>query len=86
MSPRGLVTVTTLGALAVEFGEPIFVKVDTEGYELEVLKGMSFRPRALSLEFHAEAIDLLADCLGLLDGYQYRLRIGNDYRLVNGVD
>lgn len=42
---------TTLDALAARHGAPHFVKVDVEGWEAEVLAGLSFAPRALSFEF-----------------------------------
>jgi FkbM family methyltransferase len=45
------VTMTTLDALIEEHGVPDFIKVDVEGYEHEVLQGLSqFVP--LSFEFH----------------------------------
>jgi FkbM family methyltransferase len=55
------VGVTTLDRLMQEFGYPSFIKVDVEGYELEVLKGLSKPPQALSYEFTPEYLD---DALG----------------------
>jgi len=55
--------VTTLDALLVEFGVPSFVKIDVEGFELDVLKGLSRPVRGLSLEFTPELIDQAASCL-----------------------
>ncbi|MFL1464335.1 FkbM family methyltransferase [Roseococcus sp. DSY-14] len=42
---------TTLDALAAAHGRPHFIKVDVEGWEAEVLAGLSSAPRALSFEF-----------------------------------
>ena len=57
------VEVTTLDALISKYGMPEFVKIDVEGYELQVLRGMSRTPRYLSFEFHADMIDNTAACL-----------------------
>lgn len=53
----------TLDRIRQEHGMPDFIKIDVEGYEVNVLRGMSFRPPALSFEFHAYAPELVRDCL-----------------------
>jgi len=51
LSSRYEVGVTTLDALIATYGCPAFVKIDVEGYEYQVLQGLSqFVP--LSFEFH----------------------------------
>ncbi|RYY85282.1 MAG: FkbM family methyltransferase [Chitinophagaceae bacterium] len=44
------VEVTTLDALIARYGRPQFIKIDVEGYELEVIKGLSTPVACLSLE------------------------------------
>jgi len=68
------VPLVTMDQLAEKYGEPGFVKIDVEGYEPEVLSGMSFDPPALSFEFHSSLPNELRECLELLDrrGYAFR--------------
>jgi FkbM family methyltransferase len=68
------VEVTTLDALIREHGSPAFCKIDVEGYEVEVLMGLSVPLRALSFEYlpaaHAQALAAL-DRLGVLGDYEF---------------
>ncbi len=68
------VRVTTLDALVAEHGEPAFCKVDVEGFELDVLSGLSRPVRALSFEYlppaHDAALAVLA-LVGRLGDYRY---------------
>lgn len=64
--------VTTLDALAAAHGRPAFIKIDVEGFEAEVLRGLSFAPRALSFEFTTIQRDVALRCLGLLAALGYR--------------
>lgn len=64
--------VTTLDALAMRHGLPAFVKIDVEGFEAEVLRGLTRPPRALSFEFTTIQRGVAADCLGLLHALGYR--------------
>lgn len=45
------VKITTLDNLIAEFGSPVFIKIDVEGYELNVLKGLSKPVKMISFEF-----------------------------------
>ena len=60
------VRVTTLDALIERYGEPVFCKIDVEGYDLEVLQGLSRPLRALSFECVPGATDLALRCLDRL--------------------
>lgn len=65
---RRVLECSTLDALATELGEPDFVKIDTEGHEVQVLKGagelLTGRRPDLLVEFHTE--QLRDECLLIL--------------------
>jgi hypothetical protein len=58
------VEVTTLDALVARYGEPAFCKIDVEGFEGDVLAGLSRPVRGLSFEYlppaHDAALAVLA--------------------------
>ncbi|MFM2043557.1 MAG: hypothetical protein RLY86_2133 [Pseudomonadota bacterium] len=62
------VPVRPLDDLIAAHGPPDFVKIDVEGFEAEVLAGLSRPVRALSLEFLPETPDAALACLDRLAG------------------
>ncbi|SRR5229473_1069890 len=63
----GLLTVPliTLDLAIEEFGEPAFCKIDVEGFEHEVLKGLSRPLKGMSLEYHCDerGISTIRSCV-----------------------
>src|SRR5215469_15128754 len=57
------VPVTTLDALIARHGVPRFIKIDVEGYEAEVLAGLSLAGPALSFEFTTIQRDVALACI-----------------------
>jgi hypothetical protein len=60
------VSVTTIDALIERYGEPRFVKIDVEGFEEQVLRGMTHPVDKLSFEFHSGALGVAKCCIELL--------------------
>lgn len=57
------VETTTLDAAIAQYGTPVFIKIDVEGYEDHVVKGLHIPVQALSLEFTPEHMASTMVCL-----------------------
>ena len=73
------VEMTTLDHLIKIYGEPNYIKIDVEGFELDVLWGISKKVGIISFEFTSEFLDQSINCLNHLEkiGYKkYNFSIG----------
>lgn len=77
------VEVVTLQTLIERFGEPRFVKIDVEGYEAEVLAGLTTAVPSLSFEYVPAARQIALECIDRvvsLGHYRYNWSRGESHR------
>jgi FkbM family methyltransferase len=75
-----IVHVDTFDNMIKKFGEPRFAKIDTEGYEVCVLEGLSVPIHGICLEYTMEIIEDLYRCIDKLESlgnYEYSYTTGD---------
>lgn len=65
------IRVLTLDDLIKKYGKPTFIKIDVEGFESEVLKGLSHPIDYISFEVLSFNSDLMEECLLILTKLGY---------------
>ena len=63
---------TTLDVLIKEFGKPIFIKIDVEGYEDKVLAGLSHKIDFICFEFTGGFTDTFINCIEHIERLGYK--------------
>jgi FkbM family methyltransferase len=57
------IDIVTLDSLIEKYGRPIFCKIDVEGFEYKVLKGLSIPIKYMSFEFASESLETSISCI-----------------------
>lgn len=81
------VRVTTLDRLMANHGVPAFAKIDVEGFEEDVLRGLSTPIPALSFEFTTIQRDVALRCIDRLQGlgrYRFDVALGESQQMTFG--
>jgi FkbM family methyltransferase len=84
-SKTQLVALTTLDELIQAYGLPNFCKIDVEGFEVSVLKGLTKQIPFLSFEFNVELLNEAEDCanhLQTIASAEFNYSIGESMELV----
>jgi FkbM family methyltransferase len=80
------INVDTLDNMISKHGKPTYIKIDVEGYELNVLKGLTIPIDIISIEFTPELCQTSIDCVNYMEKingdciYNYGYREDLDFK------
>ena len=65
------VPITTLDKLIIKYGHPRYIKIDVEGYEFNVIRGLTQKTGLISFEFTSEFVKNSSKCISYLNSIGY---------------
>jgi hypothetical protein len=74
------IDVDTLDNMILKYGTPNYIKIDVEGYELSVLKGLTKSINVISVEFTPELCQSTIDCINYVDNLNQKSLYNYGYR------
>jgi FkbM family methyltransferase len=74
------INVDTLDNMIIKHGKPNYIKIDVEGYELNVLKGLTQKIDLISIEFTPELCKTSIDCIDYLEKLNGKCKYNYGYR------
>ena len=91
--PRKIeVNVDTLDSMITKYGQPNYIKIDVEGYEFNVLKGLTTPVDLISIEFTPELSSTSVDCINYMESingeciYNYGYREDTFFKFDNWLN
>jgi len=92
LSPESI-KVSTLDLMIAKYGKPKYIKIDVEGYEYQVLQGLTQPVDYISIEYTPELYQESERCLRYLDElnngnckYNYVYRENDHYQFANWIN
>ncbi len=82
-SKEATVKTVTLESLIAKYGRPGFIKIDVEGYELNVLKGLKSKVPLISIEYTYEIIENAVKCIEYLKSIGEILIVLDDTNIIS---
>lgn len=87
------IKVSTLDLMILKYGKPKYIKIDVEGYEYQVLQGLTQPVEYISIEYTPELFKESEKCIRYLDKlnngnckYNYVYRENDHYQFKNWLD